>query len=388
MKKICYKNAVFILIAAFCFYNNISFSQDSSWIKKLKYHYLSNHNDSVRRNNFFPVPVLATAPETGLEYGFAAIYSFYTNKEDKDTRVSTLDFLGTHTTKNQTALKLVSNIWTKQNKYHYYSEFRYRYYPYDFYGIGANTLAADKDEIYEKRARVVIGADKKIVKNYYIGLKVGFEKYAYRDWAAGGGIFTTGNYYDKYGGKLAYIGLQQTYDSRNNVTYTTKGAYAMLSFNDVPDFFGGDNYNGAFINFDGRYFIPVNKKLILGINGIYQGISGKEIPFYLLPELGSSNIMRGYYQGKFRDKNMAAAQAELRYRLVPRFAVVAFGGYGTVWGQQDISADMLKPDYGVGFRYFFDLNKGLTLRLDYGVGQKPSGEKRISGYYFSMSEAF
>lgn len=380
------KNAVYLLFTAFCLYGNWSFAQDSSWIEKLKYHYLSDHNDSVRRNNFFPVPVVATAPETGLEYGFAAIYSFYTNKRDKDTRVSTIDFLGTHTTKNQTSVKLVSNIWTRQNRYHYYSEFRARDFPYDFYGTGANTLAADKDVIYEKRLRFIVGADKRIVSHYYIGLRIGYDQYAYRDWS--NGIFTTGDYYDKHGGKLAYIGLQQTYDSRNNVTYTTKGAYALLSVNEVPDFFGGQNFHGRFIDFDGRYFIPVDKKLTLGVNAIYQGIYGKEVPFYLLPELGSGSIMRGYYQGRFRDKSMAATQAELRYRFVPRFAVVAFGGCGTVWGQQYLAADMLKPNYGVGFRYFFDLNKGLTLRLDYGIGQRPSGEKRISGYYFSMSEAF
>lgn len=352
----------------------------------MKYHYLSNQNDSVRRNNFFPIPVVATAPETGVEYGFAAIYSFYTSKGDKDTRVSTLDFLGTHTTKNQTAAKLVSNIWTKKNKYHYYSEFRVRDFPYDFYGIGANTVAADKDVIYEKRLRAIIGADKKIVRNYYIGLRAGYDRYSYRDWS--NGIFTTGDYYGRHGGKLAYLGLQQTYDSRNNVTYTTKGAYALLSINDAPDFFGGKNYHGMFLTFDGRYFIPVDKKWTLAVNGVYQEISGKEIPFYLLPELGSGSIMRGYYQGRFRDKNMAATQAELRYRFVPRFAIAAFGGYGTVWGEQKFSSDMLKPNYGLGIRYFFDLNKGLTIRFDYGIGQKPAGEKRISGYYFSMNEAF
>ena len=48
----------------------------------------------------------------------------------------------------------------------------------------------------------------------------------------------------------------------------------------------------------------------------------------------------------------------------------------------------LKPNYGLGARLFFDLEKALSLRLDYGFGEKPAGEKRISGFYLSLGEAF
>ncbi|ANI89348.1 hypothetical protein A9P82_08605 [Arachidicoccus ginsenosidimutans] len=375
------------MITAFCLYTNVSFSQDTSWVKKLMHRYLSNEKDTVRKNSFFPFPVGSIAPETGLEYGFTAIYSFYTDKLDKETRVSTLNFLGTHTTKNQTSLKLLADVWSKQNKYHYYAEFRYQNYPYDFYGIGAHTVAADKDVVNEKRGLAIVAVDKKIVRHYYIGLRSGFEKYAYHNMDAGGTL-ASGDYYGKYGGKQVYFGIEQIYDSRNNVTYTTNGLYGKVSFNYTPDFFGGNNFHGSFINFDGRYFTPVSSKITLAFNGIYREISGKDVPFYLLPKLGGEDMMRGYYQGRFRDKNMLAAQAEFRYRFIPRFAAVAFGGYGTVYGQENFSFGILKPSYGIGIRYFFDLSKDLTMRLDYGVGQKLPNEKRLSGVYFSMNEAF
>ncbi|HEY0299087.1 MAG TPA: hypothetical protein VGB84_07700 [Arachidicoccus sp.] len=381
------KNAVYFLLAAFCFYSKLSFSQDSSWFQKLSHKFLSNEKDTVRRNSFFPFPTGAVAPETGLEYGAAAIYSFYLDKNDKGTRVSTLNFLGTHTTKNQTALKLVSDIWSKQNKYHYYTEFRYKNYPYDFYGVGADTKSMDKDVINEKSAIAIVGIDKKIVKRYYIGLRAGFEKYAYHDLDVAGTL-AAGNYYGKNGGKQAYVGVEQIYDSRDNITYTTKGLYANLSFNYTPDFFGAENFHGSSMSFDGRYFTPLNDKITLAFNGNYQEISGKKIPFYLLEQLGSQDMMRGYYQGRFQDKNLVAMQTEFRYRFIARIAIVAFGGYGTVYGQEKFSTDMLKPNYGLGIRYFFDLSKDLAMRLDYGVGQRLPNEKRFSGVYFSMSEAF
>ncbi|MGF7231108.1 BamA/TamA family outer membrane protein [Arachidicoccus sp.] len=348
---------------------------------------MSSKRDSVRKNTFFPFPVGAYSPETSLEYGVAAIYSFYVSKTDQIERPSTLNFLGTHTTKNQTKLKLTSDIWSKENKYHYTTEFRYQDFPYYFYGIGNNTQTGDKDLINEKKWVLDGAVDKRIAKNYYVGLAAGIEKYTNEE-VTSGGIFLTGNYYGKNGGKRAYIGIEQIYDSRDNISYTTKGLYGKLSFDYTPNLFGGTNFTGTDIDFDGRYFMPITSKITLAINGIYRHIDAVNVPFYLLPKLGGEDMMRGYYQGRYRDRSLIAGQSEIRYHFIPRFGIVAFGGLGAVYGEEKLSLDMLKPSYGAGLRYFFDLNKGLTLRLDYGFGQKVYNEKRQSGVYFSMDEAF
>lgn len=365
---------------------------DVSYAQKNLYHkfvdkFLSNKEDTVRKNTFFPFPVGAYSPETELEYGVAAIYSFYVDKSDRLEHPSTLNFLGTHTTKNQSKLKLTSDIWSRENKYHYTTEFRYQDFPYYFYGIGNHTMEADKDLINEKKWVIAGSADKKVAKNYYLGLAAGFENYINNELQPGG-IFSAGNYYGKNGGKRAYIGVEQIYDSRNNISYTTKGFFGKLSFDYTPDLFGGENFTGTYVNFDGRYFTPITSKITLAFNSIYQHIDAANVPFYLLPKLGGDNMMRGYYQGRYRDRSLLAGQSEIRYRFIPRFGVVAFGGLGCVFGEEKFSIDMLKPSYGAGLRYFFDLNKGLTLRLDYGLGQKLPNEKRQSGVYFSMDEAF
>lgn len=71
-----------------------------------------------------------------------------------------------------------------------------------------------------------------------------------------------------------------------------------------------------------------------------------------------------------------------------RFGIVAFAGGGKVFANGNLSLDDLKPNYGVGGRYFFDTAKGLSVRLDYGVGEKKANEKRQSGFYISLAEAF
>jgi outer membrane translocation and assembly module TamA len=103
--------------------------------------------------------------------------------------------------------------------------------------------------------------------------------------------------------------------------------------------------------------------------------------------MGSDELMRGYYGGRYRDRNYIAGQTELRYRIASRFGLAGFIGTGEVFHSTFTTAQ-LKPNYGGGFRYFFDVEKGLAVRMDYGVGQQPAGEKRESGFYIALGQSF
>ena len=98
--------------------------------------------------------------------------------------------------------------------------------------------------------------------------------------------------------------------------------------------------------------------------------------------------MRGYYTGRYRDENLIAAQTELRYRFSTRFGLVAFGGGGRVFANGDFSLKQFKPSLGAGMRYFYDPAKGLSVRIDYGIGEKRQNEVRQKGLYLSLAEAF
>ena len=125
----------------------------------------------------------------------------------------------------------------------------------------------------------------------------------------------------------------------------------------------------------------------MGINARGQSLMGGASPFYLLPQMGNDELMRGYYSGRFRDRNLIAGQAELRYRLSERFGLAGFGGLGQVF-RDKLEMSAFKPNLGGGVRYFFDVEKGLSIRLDYGIGQKPAGEQRLSGFYVSLGQSF
>ncbi len=352
---------------------------------KLVQKFISSEKDSTRSAGFVVLPLLGYAPETGLEYGLSGIYNFYIDKSDTLIRTSSIVLQGSLTTKKQANLKLTSDLWTKGNDYHIISELRYRDFPFNFYGIGDQTWKADKDSLVQRLFRFRLEGEKKLLKNYYVGLGLIYENYEYKD-EAPGGIYDWTPLYGKEGGKYVALGISQLYDSRNTNIYTTKGYYARAVYHYVPDFWGGNNFDGGRLDFDLRAFFSLTPKLTLGLHATYDEYFGN-VPFYLFPQLGSDEVMRGYYPGRYRDKTLLTSQTELRYRIHPRIGFAAFMGAGTVYNKK-IDFSSFKPSFGGGLRYFFDLEHNSSIRIDYGMGEKRPGEPRQSAFYLSLGEAF
>ncbi|MCR8560832.1 polymerase [Mucilaginibacter sp. BJC16-A38] len=344
--------------------------------------------DSSREPGFVLLPALSSAPETGVEFGGAALYSFYTDPTDRGTRVSSLFGYSTLTTKGQTKLSLNANYWTPQNKFHFTVNTSYYNFPFNFYGVGNNTRKADADLVDERRYKYSFNGEKLIGDNIYIGFVSGFFKYFYKyDKNPHGILNTDPDVQDKRGGSNVYVGPSFTFDNRNNNTYTTRGMIINAYYNVIHGVFANNSYAGGFFNIEYSQFFQLAPKFVLGVDIQEQSLTGARSPFYLLPQMGSDELMRGYYGGRYRDRNYIAGQTELRYRIANRFGLAGFVGTGEVFHSTFTTAQ-LKPNYGGGFRYFFDVEKGLAVRLDYGVGQQPAGEKRESGFYIALGQSF
>jgi hypothetical protein len=362
------------------------FAQNSFLPKFIRKMYFDK--DTTKKSSFVILPVLSTAPETGLELGGAGLLSFYTDTASRgNTRVSNIFAYATITTKGQSRFSLSTNYWTPQNKYHYIAAISYINFPFDFYGTGNNTLKSNADRLGLKRFKLAMTGEKKISQNLYIGLVAGGFDYRFTD-ADKTDVFETDPTLEgRHGGTTIYAGPTLIFDSRNNNTYTTKGAVITSYFDLMKGIGSNSGYSGGLLNIEYAQFFPLSKRLVLGFNAQEQSLTGSQSPFYLMPALGSDEMMRGYYNGRFRDRNLIVAQTELRYRLSTRFGIVGFVGTGQVWNRT-FSFDELKPNYGGGLRYFFDTEKGLSIRVDYGVGEKRANEKRLSGVYIGLGEAF
>jgi hypothetical protein len=374
---------IVLFISSLILFSLNGFSQ-IKLIKKM----LSSDSDSSRKSSFLPLPVLSYSQETGAEIGALSLYSFYTDRKDSITRTSQIAGAVTFTTKSQTNFQFKADIWSPKNKFHYTAEIRYKNFPFNFYGIGNSTLTANENPLAQKIFKINGGIEKQFGQSRYSGLNIAFESYQFANKTIGGIFSTDPNIFDKDGGKALFLGFTQIYDNRNSNTYTSKGTFAKINYSYAPKIFGGDNFNGSLFKIDLRHFLAFNKKTTIGFNANFNSLNGENTPFYLLPQLGNDEMMRAYYTGRYRDENLMALQSEIRFRIHPRFGIVAFAGTGNVFKRRELKLNEFKPSMGGGFRYFFDVEKGLSVRMDYAIGMKNFGEKRQSGFYLSLGEAF
>jgi outer membrane protein assembly factor BamA len=238
--------------------------------------------------------------------------------------------------------------------------------------------------LYKKKQVYLIG-ERKITSKMYLGGELDYkvESHRNKDKSALPEETNPG----APGDELTRVGMSVVYDSRDIYTSATTGAFYKLIYSKLLHILGSlANFDQ--IKFESRNFFTLRPKHILGFNTNYESLQGDNRPFYLLPQMGSSFIQRGYYQGRYREQNYAAIQAEYRWNFFRKFGLAAFIGAGEVFKNKEFNFPAVKPNWGIGLRYLYDEVSRINFRVDYGWGTKAAGEDRIEGVYFSIGEAF
>ncbi|MGB5172105.1 MAG: hypothetical protein WBN11_07280 [Eudoraea sp.] len=90
------------------------------------------------------------------------------------------------------------------------------------------------------------------------------------------------------------------------------------------------------------------------------------MPFDGYQNYGIRNSLRGYAVGKYKGKNMVAAQAEYRWRFYKKWGMLGFAGIGSVWGndsEEEAFEQALLPRQVLVCALWFLLPKRLTYGL-------------------------
>lgn len=118
---------------------------------------------------------------------------------------------------------------------------------------------------------------------------------------------------------------------------------------------------------DATGYLPlVRRNLVLALHGRLESTdaSRRAIPFYALPQLGGSRNLRGYLDGRVRDRHSILLQAELRFPIWKVLSGAVFVDTGRVY--EDITdppfLDHYLVDGGVGLRFI--LHPDIVVRLD------------------------
>jgi outer membrane protein assembly factor BamA len=101
--------------------------------------------------------------------------------------------------------------------------------------------------------------------------------------------------------------------------------------------------------------VPVlHETWVLSFRGRLESILDEEdqVPFFMLPSLGSGSTLRGFSSFRFRDRHSLLLQAEFRW--FPNrygFDMALFVDSGKVTARRaDLDLDGLKTDFGIGVR--------------------------------------
>jgi outer membrane protein assembly factor BamA len=180
------------------------------------------------------------------------------------------------------------------------------------------------------------------------------------------------------------LGYQLRWDRRSNTLYPKRGFF--LDFSQLffaPEW--GSDYRFTRYELELRkYWRPRWDPCGVIAAQFYSEMHTGTPPFRLTGLMGSSSHMRGYYQGRYRDRQYLAAQVEYRRPIFWRIEAAAFAGGGAVAPTlAALSPADLKPTYGAGLRFRFDQQNHGNIRLDYA-----RGARGVSGFYASYGAAF
>ncbi|MDB5235070.1 MAG: hypothetical protein JWR44_2063 [Hymenobacter sp.] len=341
--------------------------------------------------SFIPFPILFSQPETGFGYGLAVL-PVYRFGPDTLTRPSNARLLLYRTTEKQSAIQLTHNIFTAGEKLLISGELSYYYaFPLNYYGYGPNTALSDNSKIQYSLVIFNQRVLRRLVPHLFAGLQyrlTNLSDVRINQGTADGrpSPLETGRPGRERTGTTVSSGLGPAFlfDNRDNILSAFHGNYLEVSALFNGGALGSDNTFSRY-QLDARHYQPLfnSECTILAVQLVAQFNSGY-VPFRELANLGGASQLRGYYEGRYRDRQMMAAQAEIRHHLLWRLNGAVFGGVGQVGNSLDnFDQGGLKAAGGAGLRFQFNRRDRLNARLDYGVGRGGS-----SGVYFSIGEAF
>lgn len=330
--------------------------------------------DSARvtyKNKVLMFPLVALSTETSWVFGAGGAYIFKTSKKDSTLRTSTVPILMLYTLKEQILVGIGANIFLPKEKYIIRLENTYSKFPDKFWGIGNNTPASAEEPYTFNQFYVYPAISRKVRRNLFVGLGVEYQSVFRIKYDSGGnfekdrvlGIYNETSY--------SVFGLSAlvTYDSRNHAYTPNRGSLFRVRFTGFRKDLGSD-FDFRSADVDIRKFIQLKPQNILALQ--YYGLfTFGDVPYRNLAALGGSQLMRGYYAGRYRDKMIMATQAEYRFPVVWRFGAVAFASAGQVadnFGQFNFSR--MHYAAGAGVRFSILPSENFNLRVDAAWGDR------------------
>lgn len=318
------------------------------------------------------------ASDTGVGLGLVASALYSTDRSDSTLELSNASLYSDVSSKGFLMIGLRGNTFLPRKRY----RLDYRLYVYTFpsYLWGFSYPESDNDDNKSKYSRTKFEVMARFLmplnRYSYLGPIARYQyvhAYKLKDHAPellGGRPLTVSD---------VSVGVSYTFDSRDFMLNASRGWFVQVDLTANPTFLGNNH-----TYWSGELQVATYRRAWRGAilaGELHTRQSVGSVPWPMLSDVGSSNRMRGYYEGRYRDKNVVDAQVELRQHIWHRNGMVVWLGAAEVFPDYgSLRFRRILPNAGVGYRWQF--KKGVNVRLDYGFSRNGTG------FIFNINEAF
>lgn len=338
--------------------------------------------DKTSRGDFFAVPIPRVDPALGNGLVGAAAYIFKLDRDDAESPPSVIGAGAMWMDSGSWGGGLGGKFYIRQDRFRLLAGLAYADLRYDLFVTPADGGSEMRIPLNQEGYGGTAHAQFRIAKDSYLGVRGQLGKLGT---ALRGEDFPQlpSSIEDEIGFVIQANSLGPTFalDTRDNAYYPRVGVALDASIDVYFEAIDSEeSFSSYAVNY--RQYMTVREHDVLAWQA-YLCATGGDPPFFLECQVGPNSLLRGYSFGKYRGAAMLATQAEYRWQLRPRWIVAMFAGAAQVAEKFDaFELDENLYAGGVGLRFVVEPKNGVTLRVDYAVGDDGDA------VYVSVGEAF
>ena len=340
---------------------------------------------SAFRTKVVVAPIVYFQPNTSFGAGFGASLLFKPKGAGPETRTSNIPIGISYTLKNQVFFTSGYTVFFPEEKWIFRGNLDYTDFPREYFGIGNGTTEEDESVITYQQILVEPLLLRQVLPKVFVGGGFRYDRFYNTELLEATDRLPVGaNLQDSLGSTSFGLEFAASYDSRDNVVNAQRGTLVEFTQGFYGKSLGGSN---AFqlSKVDVRGYKRTGKKGVVALNAFARYAAGDPPP-YELSELGGDFLLRGFQEGRFRDRLALFVQAEYRWQTWRSVGFVFYGGAGQVAeGAADLGLDQLRYSLGTGLRVTIIPSENINLKLDYAYGLGLSSD---TGFYLGLGEAF
>jgi hypothetical protein len=325
-----------------------------------------------------PAVLPAYQPETSFLIGGAAVLALQ-YPDGSAHRESQILLAGAVSVRKQYSALLQPDAYLWRERIHLGATLSAARFPDLFFGMG-ETRRRDQESFTPIYYELELSPKLRLLSGAYLGpsFRVLQTEIVRTD---AGGALASGAIPGSRGGSSVELGLSLLWDTRDRTLYPGDGGLLRARLVSARGAWGSD-FDYELLRLDARrYFSLPWPGHIAAFQALAELRAGTP-PFYSTGRLGGSEMLRGYYEGRYRERQYLAAQSEYRAPIVWRLGVALFLAAGSVAPALDeLALARLKVAAGAGLRLAPLADVPVNVRLDIAYGDDLN-------FYFGIGEAF